>query len=287
MKPIIKYRGGKSREIQEFQRFIPATFEKYIEPFLGGGAVFFSLEPENAILNDVNDRLMNFYGQVRNNYQELSRELFELEQIYEKNQLDYTKNKAAIGNSNIRIENRNETLYYKLRDMYNGIIESEYMQGTLYYFINKTSYSGMIRFNQQGEFNVPFGRYAHLNTRMITLNHCNLLNRAELYNTDYSDIFERANVNDFMFLDPPYDCTFNDYGNLNMQNGFDEEHHRRLAADFGNLNCKAMMVIGRTELTEELYRARIIHEYTKNYAVNIRNRFNANASHIVVTNYRV
>ncbi len=287
MKPIIKYRGGKSREIQEFQRFIPTTFDNYIEPFLGGGAVFFFLEPQSAILNDVNNRLMTFYGQVKNNYHELSRELFELEQIYESNQIDYIKNKAAAANTNIRIENRNEALYYKLRDMYNGNMESEYMQGTLYYFINKTAYSGMIRFNQQGEFNVPFGRYVHFNTRMITPEHCDLLNRAELYNTDYSDIFEQANVNDFMFLDPPYDCTFNDYGNLNMQNGFDEEHHRRLAADFRNLNCQAMMVIGRTELTEELYRTGIIHEYTKNYAVNIRNRFNANASHIVVTNYRV
>lgn len=287
MRPIIKYRGGKSREIQEFQRFIPETFDNYIEPFLGGGAVFFFLEPENAILNDVNDRLMTFYGQVRNNYQDLSDELFELQQIYERNQIEFTNNRAAIVDPNIRIENLNEALYYQIRDMYNGIAEPEYMQGTLYYFINKTSYSGMIRFNQQGEFNVPFGRYVNFNTRMITHQHCNLLNRAELLNTDYSNVFEQARPDDFMFLDPPYDCTFNDYGNLNMQNGFDEDHHRRLAADFRNLNCQAMMVIGRTELTEELYRNRIIHEYPKNYSVNIRNRFNANASHIVVTNYRV
>lgn len=287
MRPIIKYRGGKSREIQEFQRFIPETFDNYIEPFLGGGAVFFFLEPENAILNDINDRLMAFYGQVRNNFQNLSGELFELQQIYERNQIEFTNNRVAIVDSNIRIENLNEELYYRIRDMYNGIVEPEYMQGTLYYFINKTSYSGMIRFNQQGEFNVPFGRYVNFNTRMITPQHCDLLNRAELLNTDYSNVFEQAGPDDFMFLDPPYDCTFNDYGNLNMQNGFDEEHHRRLAADFRNLNCQAMMVIGRTELTEELYRNCIVHEYPKNYSVNIRNRFNANASHIVVTNYRV
>jgi len=287
MRPIIKYRGGKSREIQEFQRFIPEAFDNYIEPFLGGGAVFFFLEPENAILNDVNDRLMTFYGQVRNNYQDLSGELFELQQIYERNQIEFTNNRVAILDSNIRVENLNEALYYRIRDMYNGIIEPEYMQGTLYYFINKTSYSGMLRFNQQGEFNVPFGRYVNFNTRIITPHHCELLNRAELLNADYSNIFELAEPDDFMFLDPPYDCTFNDYGNLNMQNGFDEEHHRRLAVDFRNLNCQTLMVIGRTELTEELYRSRIIHEYPKNYSVNIRNRFNANASHIVVSNYRV
>lgn len=94
-----------------------------------------------------------------------------------------------------------------------------------------------------------------------------------------------ATANDFMFLDPPYDCIFNDYGNIDMMNGFDEEQHRRLAADFRNLPCKAMMVIGKTPLTEELYGRYIIDEYYKNYAVNIRNRFKAEAKHIVVLNY--
>lgn len=287
MRPIIKYRGGKSREIQAFSRFIPDTYNRYIEPFFGGGAVFFHLEPESAILNDVNERLMEFYDEVRNNYIELSEELFHLQTIYENNQQQYALNRAAIEDRNIRVENMNEVLYYQLRDMYNGIVQPIYSDGALYYFINKTAYSGMIRYNRQGEYNVPFGRYVHFNTRMITQEHSELLNRAQLYNQDYSDIFNQAQNDDFVFLDPPYDCTFNDYGNLDMQNGFDEEQHRRLAADFRNLNCRAMMVIARTDLIDELYGQNVVHEYAKNYAVNIRNRFNANASHIVITNYPV
>lgn len=102
---------------------------------------------------------------------------------------------------------------------------------------------------------------------------------------DYENIFQMAGDRDFMFLDPPYDCIFNDYGNIDMQNGFDEEEHRRLANNFRNLQCRAMMVIGRTPLTEELYGGLIRHQYPKRYAVNIRNRFNAEAMHIVVTNY--
>ena len=152
-------------------------------------------------------------------------------------------------------------------------------------FINKTAYSGMIRFNKKGEYNVPFGRYVNFNTKIITPQHSELLRRAQLYNMDYSQIFEMAEERDFMFLDPPYDCTFNDYGNIDMLNGFDEEQHRRLARDFRNLNCRAMMVIGRTPLIDELYGDLIKHEYQKKYAVNIRNRFNATAKHIVVTNY--
>ncbi len=69
-----------------------------------------------------------------------------------------------------------------------------------------------------------------------------------------------------MFLDPPYDRTFNDYGDLEMENGFDEERHRRLAGDFRNLSCRALMVVRKTLLTEELYRGQIRHSYPKRYA---------------------
>jgi DNA adenine methylase len=114
-----------------------------------------------------------------------------------------------------------------------------------------------------------------------------LLQNTTILNTDYSNVFNMANANDFIFLDPPYDCIFNDYGNIDMKNGFDEEQHRRLAIDFRNLPCRALMVIGKTPLTEELYGEFIRDEYFKNYAVNIRNRFKADAKHIVVTNYNV
>ncbi len=283
MKPLLKYRGGKSRELSEFRRFIPKEFDKYLEPFLGGGAVFFDIEPKNAIINDINTNLMEFYKQVRNNYDNLSNELARLQSIYETNQTTYGQKKDSA--SEKRVENPNEQLYYQLRDMYNGKTTSPYLYGTLYYFINKTAYCGMIRYNQQGEYNVPFGRYIHFNTKIITPQHNKLLNNSELYNVDYSEIFSLAKEKDFMFLDPPYDCVFHDYGNLNFQHGFDEAQHRRLANDFRNLNCKAMMIIGRTPLTEELYGNMVKHEYQKKYAVNIKNRFHAAATHIVITNY--
>lgn len=85
--------------------------------------------------------------------------------------------------------------------------------------------------------------------------------------------------------DPPYDCVFNDYGNIDMMNGFDESEHRRLAADFRNLHCRALMIIGKTPLTEELYGEFIFDEYYKNYSVNIKKRFNNDKMHIIVKNY--
>lgn len=282
MNPILKYRGGKSREIIKFEQYIPRNFDTYIEPFFGGGAVYFHLEPQCAIINDINEKLISFYLNVRNDFDVMRVQLDDLQSIYEANQRRFRELK---GDTSERVENRNEELYYSIRDMYNGKIPSEYLDGVLYYFINKTAYSGMIRYNQNGEYNVPFGHYPNFNTKIITNEHSALLQRAQIHNLDYAEIFQMATANDFMFLDPPYDCIFNDYGNIDMMNGFDEEQHRRLAADFRNLPCKAMMVIGKTPLTEELYGRYIVDEYYKNYAVNIRNRFKAEAKHIVVLNY--
>ena len=109
--------------------------------------------------------------------------------------------------------------------------------------------------------------------------------RQELYCADYSKIFSMAEQEDFMFLDPPYDCVFHDYGNRDkLENGFDEAEHRRLAADFRNLSCRALMVIGKTPLTEELYGDYIVDEYYKNYSVNIRNRFHNDSMHLIIKN---
>jgi len=159
---------------------VPRFSGRYVEPFLGGGAVFFHMEPRESIINDINGKLMSFYRGVRDDFVRL---------------------------------------------------------------------------------------------------------RAELMNGNYSEVFDRCEAGDFMFLGPPYDCVFSDYGNEEYKAGFDDDSHRRLAADFANLPCMALMVIGKTPLTEDLYAGHIVEEYEKNHSVNIRNRFKVGARHIVVTNY--
>ncbi len=228
--------------------------------------------------------MIEFYRGVRDNYIELRRELDEIEKIYTNNRKEFESIKTLSPNE--RVEDKNESLYYHLRAMFNNIEDKQYSEALLYYYINKTSYSGMIRYNARGEFNVPFGRYKSLNTNSVTLSHSQLLKRAEIHNTDYSNIFNLCKIDDFIFLDPPYDCIFSDYGNKEYEDGFNEDSHKRLANDFLNLPCKTLMVIGKTLLTESLYRGYIIDEYDKNYAVNIRNRFKSTAKHIIVANYR-
>ena len=282
MNPMIKYRGGKSKEISHFISNMPENYNRYIEPFFGGGALYFYLEPQNAIINDVNTRLYSFYKQMKEKYPIARGQLDEIQIIYERNQKEYEAIKKQ--HPEERVENKNEALYYKMRDMFNHKIKCEYLDSVVYFFINKTAYSGMIRYNAKGEYNVPFGRYKNFNTKLITEEH-ELLKRTKIYNYDYSEIFNMAGNDDFIFLDPPYDCVFSDYGNETYRDGFGEDEHRRLANDFANLPCKSLLVIGKTALTEELYGKCIVEEYDKSYAVNIRNRFKSDAKHIIVTNY--
>lgn len=282
LNPVLKYRGGKSREIPKFLSYVPDDFNRYVEPFFGGGALYFYLEPDNAIINDLNTKLMMFYQQLRDRYSLMRRQLDKIQKIYERNQSCYRAAKSTFPEE--RVPNDNETFYYEMRELFNRP-DKTYLEGVVYFFINKTAYSGMIRYNSQGEYNVPFGRYPNLNTKLVTKQHSELLQRAELFNTDYEEIFNMLEEDDFVFLDPPYDCIFNDYGNIDMMNGFDEAEHRRLANHFRNLPCRALMIIGKTPLTVELYGEFIVDEYYKNYAVNIKNRFNNDKMHIVVRNY--
>jgi DNA adenine methylase len=283
MKPLIKYRGGKSKEIPHLINHIPNYTGRYIEPFFGGGALFFHLEPKKAIINDINSKLISFYLGVKNDFEILKRELTDIERIYTIHRRNFDELKSK--NPDNRVEDENEPLYYEIRDMFNELIEKKYSDALLYFFINKTAYSGMIRYNSKGEFNVPYGRYSNLNTSLVTKLHSKLLCNTEIFNLDYSEIFKMSKQDDFMFLDPPYDCIFSDYGNAEYKDGFTESNHIELSNQFKQLKCKALMVIGRTTLTEKLYGDFIVDEYEKSYAVNIRNRFKSEASHILISNY--
>lgn len=282
MKPMLKYRGGKQRELDEFMPFIPDSFDRYVEPFFGGGALYFHLRPKKAVINDLNKGLMDFYRGVRDNFDTLSAELQELHNEYEANRKAFEdlKEKEPDG----RVPDANEVRYYEIRDMFNGLTDPQYSWAALYYYINKTAYSGMIRYNKSGKYNVPYGRYKHLSVVGVSKSHSKLLQGAEIMDGDFQNVFDECRPGDFVFVDPPYDCVFSDYGNPELDGAFSSDEHRRLAKAFFELPCYGLMVIGKTELTEGLYRGYIIHEYDKSYAVNIRNRFKSESKHILVAN---
>ena len=279
-KPFVKWVGGKTQLIDQLEAMLPADFDQwenvtYIEPFVGGGAMLFYMlqthsNIQSAVINDINEDLTTCYKVVKHSPQLLVDSLAEIQKEY----------------YSLRSEDSRKQFFMLMRAEFNTKTLDPIRNTTLFFFLNRTCFNGLYRVNKSGLFNVPFGRYQNLNTHILTEEHCHLLQGAEIHNTDYAEIFNMAQPNDFIFLDPPYDCAFSDYGNEEYKDGFNEDSHRRLAQDFRNLPCPAMMIIGRTDLTTELYGDLVIDEYKKSYSVNIRNRFKAAATHIVVCNYQ-
>ena len=286
MDPIIKYCGGKRREIKYFAKYFPDSFGTdsgtYYEPFFGGGAVFFKLMPKwgatkNAFLSDANRQLIDFYKDFSKHYTRVRRELEGLAAEFRLNQTEYELEKKI--NPEEHVVNRNENRYYLLRRALNGSW-CDYSSAAVYYYINRLAYAGLTRFNSKGEFNAPFGHYKKFSIENADLAHAQLLQQAELKCCKYQAAFNRMTEKDFAFLDPPYNGVFSNYGTP-----FGEKEHRELAQDFRNLSGKALMVIGKTPLTEELYRGLIKDEYGVKYAIDIKNRMPRNNGHLIITNY--
>lgn len=268
MKPIIQYKGGKRDEIKYFEHHIPKQYDRYIEPFVGGGALFFHLEPKRAVINDVNKHLIVFY---RNVIMRGKRVMSELEEI-----------KSIVDSGDIE---SGRTLYNTLRDEYNGLKPSKYHKATLYYFLNKVGHSGLMRWNSKGLFNTAYGGKPKL-PLSLTEKHIELLRNTEIYNTSYKDILECAAENDFVFLDPPYDCWYTCYGNTDSQ--FKEQEHIELANLVKQSKAKILMVLNGTDFTRGLYKDYIVEEYSKRYITytidNLKDK-NQKAMHLIIKNY--
>ena len=240
------------------------------------------MENDKNIVSDINSNLIQFYKDIQKHSERFIKETDLLSNLYLKNQEKYEKEKLL--NPNKFINNNNEELYYKLRNIFNNKEPNPYLFATVYYFINKTAYSGMVRYNSKGEFNIPFGRYPKLHKTFIT-EHINLLNNSSIFNCSYEETFSKATKKDFIFLDPPYDSIFTEYGNKSKTGDFKEDEQRKLAQDFKNLSTKSLMIINESPLTKELYKDFIKDKYPKRYSVNIKNRIASEANHLIITNY--
>jgi DNA adenine methylase len=259
LKPLIKWSGGKSDEIKMFEKYFPEHYTRYIEPFIGGGSVYFYLNPDNAIISDVHTELIDLYKSIGNGK---GQEIF-----------DFMK------------ENPNdENTYYKVRD--EMVINDTLDSAKRFYYQRKTCFRGMLRYNKNGKFNIPFGRYKTINyNEIINKDYEILLGRTEILNKGFDYIFENYNdENNFMFLDPPYDSEFTDYGYCQ----FGKEEQKKLALLFKNTKIKCLMVIGKTKFIEELYNGYIVAEYDKKYRFKLYdNRIGdeINTKHLIIKNY--
>jgi DNA adenine methylase len=259
LKPIVKWSGGKIDEIKMFKKHFPEDYNIYIEPFVGGGSVYFYLSPDKAVINDIHSELTSLYKCIGNG---------EGQAIY-----DFMANTP-----------NDEETYYYVRDVME--INDELDIAKRFYYQRKTCFRGMLRYNKDNKFNIPFGRYKTINyTELLNRDYETLLNRTEIYNERFEDIFDKYNdEGNFMFLDPPYDSEFTDYGYCK----FDKEEQRKLAHLFKTTKIKCLMIIGKTKFIEELYDGYIIEEYDKKYKFKLYNNRigdEINTKHLIIKNY--
>jgi len=259
LKPIIKWTGGKRRELKYIKPLLPNNIKQYVEPFIGGGALFFHLNHHNSIINDFDFDLINFYKHVNN------------PSFIEK--INYLKS--------ITNHDEMESLYYKFRD--NPPPDDLCDRASQFVYINQLAFSGMRRFNKNGKFNVPFGHYKSFNPK-ISNDHINLLSNTIIHNDSAMNIIPLYdNKNTFIFLDPPYTRTFKTYS---ANNDFNEDHQTLLAHTLSNIKyANWMMVINDDPFIINLYKNFNISSYDLKYGVNIKNRFNTNVKHLVISNY--
>ena len=221
--PPLKWAGGKRWLVQHLQH----TWQKHsdrrlVEPFCGGLAIALGLQPQKALLNDINPHVINFYKCLQKGL------------------------KLEIDTKNMR------EFYYAQRVEFNRLIQSGEADtpkaAQLFYYLNRTGYNGLCRFNQKGGFNVPFGKYKKINYNEDFLAYKATLSQWKFTNTDFGKI--KINSNDLIYADPPYDVEFRQYS----KNGFEWSEQERLAQWLANQNCPAIASNQATDRILSLYK---------------------------------
>jgi DNA adenine methylase len=265
IKSPIKWAGGKTQLLSQIKPLYPKRFNLYLEPFVGGGAVFFDLQPDNALLLDSNFELINFYQVVKDNPSELLKDL-----EGHRNEKDY---------------------YYEVRSLdptQMGSIE----RASRFLFMNKTCFNGLWRVNKKGKFNVPFGRYKkpnfwdRENLYMVSV----ALQNTEVICSDFSSVLEYATPGSFVYLDPPYHplsetSNFTSY----TKDSFGKEEQIRLANVFRELderNCNVMLSNSDTEFIKSLYKDFDITVVYARRAINSKGNKRGPVSELVIRNYQ-
>jgi DNA adenine methylase len=233
--PFLKWAGGKGRLLKQMAMHFPSEFETYLEPFLGGGAVFFYLHPKRSILSDSNSDLIQAFSTVRDDPEGL---MAALDRHY-----PYRKRRGYYGR--IRAQNPAD------------LNPAERAARTI--FLNKTCYNGLYRVNRTGQFNVPFGRNANpsLYDRAALLAASTALKGSVLTTGDYRWACQYAREGDFVYLDPPYhppSATANFTGYTRAAFGPDDQKEvASVFVDLDRRNCKVMLSNSATSLIESLY----------------------------------
>lgn len=272
-KPFVKWAGGKRQIIDKLKKYVPDEYDTYYEPFVGGGALLFELAPKKAVINDLNEELMNVYNCLCN--EEKFKKMCNLLNHYE--------------------AEHSEEFYYEIRNKdknknaYNRL--SDYTKAARTIYLNKACFNGLYRVNSKNEFNVPFGKKTKINTyegsNLITVSNYLTMNDIKIQSVDFEESLKTAKKGDFVYIDPPYDSdtsTFNNY----TEDGFGKEEQRRLAQVYKDLDKRGVYVMlsnHNTTLINELYKDYHIHIIEAKRNINANGKKRGKVEEVIITNY--
>ncbi len=269
--PIVKWVGGKRQLLDRLMPLLPATYTSYCEPFVGGGAVLFALQPTNAVINDINSELIGVYRAIRDDIDALIKRLAKFENTKE---CFYT----------VRSWDRDASIYNQLSDI---------DKAARVIFLNKTCYNGLYRVNSAGEFNTPFGRYKNpniVNESMLRAVH-DYFNAANvtILNGSYYEAVQDLPEDSFVYLDPPYDpisvtASFTGYN----AGGFSREDQvvlRDCCRQLDAAGIKFMLSNSATEFIQDIYQEFNITIVPAKRAINSVGAKRGCVDEVVVRNY--
>jgi len=266
--PIVKWVGGKRQLMFELLKNMPKNYNRYFEPFIGGGALFFELQPYNAYISDMNEELINLYQVVRDNVDELIADL---------QKHDISKEYF------MEIRNIDRTNEY---EYWSGV-----QKASRFIYLNRTCFNGMYRVNSQGQFNVPFGHYK--NPRILDennlINCSNLLQKTEIKHADFSEILKKVKKGDFVYFDPPYvplneTSSFTSY----TKDGFDLDMQlslREVCDELDSMGVKFLLSNSDTKLVNELYENYNIKKVFASRQINANADGRGKITEVLVRNY--
>lgn len=266
-KPFIKWAGGKTKLLPELAKRLPTSFNAYFEPFLGGGALFFNLQPEQAFLSDQNYELILTYQTVRDSVQTLIKNLKQ-----HKNESDYFYD--------VRGMDRHES-FVRLNDI---------NRASRFIYLNKTCFNGLYRVNSKGEFNTPFGKYTNPAICDVgTLTGCsNTLENTTLLSRHYLTIENDVIAGDFVYFDPPYQPT--DAGNFTSYTcdgfeGHDQVSLRDLCVRLSKKGVKFMLSNSDCPFITDLYQGFNIERVQAGRSINSNGQGRGRVSELIIRNY--
>lgn len=269
--PVVKWVGGKRQLLDEITPLLPKRITSYCEPFLGGGAVLFSLQPSKAIINDINEDLMLVYEVIRDDVEGLIKSL----EQYENTSEYFYK---------IRDIDRDKDFYYSM---------SKVARASRLIYLNKTCFNGLFRVNSSGEFNSPFGHYKNPNIVnepvLRAVNKYFNANKIQIYNEDFEVTLKRVNKGGFVYLDPPYDPV-SDTANFTGYNksGFNRKEQERLKEccdDLTRRGVNFMLSNSATAFIKELYQDYDITIVKAKRAINSNASKRGAVEEVLIRNY--